>query len=83
MSHVATLTIRNVPQRVVRRLKALAKRRNVSMEQAVRELLEESAGGRAIVLEEIERSWERQAGRPKAEEIDSWIEVGRHRSTPE
>jgi plasmid stability protein len=83
MTHVATLTIRNVPQRVVRRLKAIAKRRNVSMEQAVRELLEERAGGRTVVLEEIERSWERQAGRPKVEEIDSWIEVGRQSPTPE
>jgi plasmid stability protein len=80
---VATLTIRNVPQRTVRRLKALAKRQNVSMEQAVRELLEERTGDRSAVLEEIERSWERQASRPKAEEIDSWIEVGRQGPSPE
>jgi plasmid stability protein len=79
MTDVATLTIRNVPQRTVRRLKALAKRQNVSMEQAVRELLEERAGERAAVLEQIESSWERQTRRPTAEEIDSWIEVGRSR----
>ena len=77
MVAMATLTIRNVPQRVVRRLKALAKRQNISMEQAVRTLLEEHAGDRSAVLEEIERSWERQARRPTAEEIDAWIEVGR------
>lgn len=75
--HMATLTIRNVPQRTVRRLKALAKRKNVSMEQAVRDLLEQHAGDRSAVLEQIERSWEQQARRPTAEEIDSWIEVGR------
>ena len=38
---------------------------------------EEHAGDRSAVLEEIERSWERQARRPTAEEIDAWIEVGR------
>jgi hypothetical protein len=47
------------------------------MEQAIRTLLEEHARDRSAVLEEIERSWERQARRPKAEEIDAWIEVGR------
>jgi chromosome segregation and condensation protein ScpB len=78
MTDVATLTIRDVPQRTVRRLKAFAKRQNVSMEQAVRNLLEEHTGDRSVVLEEIERSWERQTSRPKAEEIDSWIEVGRN-----
>jgi hypothetical protein len=75
---MATLTIRNVPQRVVRRLKALAKRRNVSMEQVVRDLLEERAGERSTVLAQIEDSWKRQAGRPTADEIDRWIAEGRH-----
>jgi plasmid stability protein len=80
---MATLTIRDVPQRTVRRLKALAKRQNVSMEQAVRDLLEEHTGERSAVLRQIESSWQRQARRPTAEEIDSWIEVGRNRSRPE
>jgi plasmid stability protein len=78
MTDMATLTIRSVPQRTLRRLKALAKRQNVSMEQAVRDLLEEHTGERSAVLEQIERSWERQARRPNAEEIDSWIEAGRN-----
>jgi len=77
MEHVATLTIRNVPQRVVRRLKTLAKRHNASMEQMVRELLEEYAGERSSVLKQVEASWERQARRPSAEEIDAWIAAGR------
>jgi plasmid stability protein len=77
MDSVATLTIRNVPQRVVRRLKALAKRHNASMEQVVRDLLEEYAGERSSVLKQIEASWERQMRRPGADEIDSWITAGR------
>ena len=74
---MATLTIRNVPARVVRSLKALAKRRNTSMEQEIRELLEEYAMERSSVLEQIEASWARQSRRPSAKEIDSWIDAGR------
>jgi plasmid stability protein len=74
---MATLTIRNVPARVVRSLKALAKRRNTSMEQEIRELLEEYATERSSVLKQIEASWARQSRRPSAKEIDSWINAGR------
>jgi plasmid stability protein len=74
---VATLTIRNVPSRVVRCLKALAEGRNTSMEQEVRELLEEYVAERTSVLKEIEASWEQQSRRPTAREIDSWINAGR------
>ena len=78
MTHtMATLTIRDVPARVVRGLKALAKRRNTSMEQEVRELLEEHVTERAAVLGQIESSWARQSRRPTAEEIDRWINAGR------
>ena len=78
MTRVATLTIRNVPQRLIDRLTALAKRQNVSMAQVVRNLLEEYVGGRSPVLKEIEDSWKRQAHRPTAEEIDAWIVAGRY-----
>ena len=74
---MANLTIRNVPQRVVRRLKTLAKRQNMSMEQVVRDLLDEYAGERSSVLKQIEASWQRQARRPSAQEIDTWITAGR------
>jgi plasmid stability protein len=74
---MATLTIRDVPARVVRGLKALAKRRNTSMEQEVRELLEEHISERSSVLKQIEASWDEQTRRPSAAEIDSWIRAGR------
>ena len=77
MPEMATLTIRNVPQRIVRRLKSLAKQQNSSMEQLVRDLLEEHAGDRASALKQIEASCERQARRPSAAEIDDWIQHGR------
>jgi len=74
---MATLTIRNIPPRVVRRLKALAKQQNASMEQLVRDLLEEHTADRASVLKQIEASAKRGPRRPGAAEIDDWIRVGR------
>lgn len=77
MNGMATLTIRDVPARVVRSLKALAKRRNSSMEQEVRALLEAYVAERSSVLKQIESSWDQQTRRPSAREIDNWINVGR------
>jgi plasmid stability protein len=73
----ATLTIRNVPLRVVRTLKLLAKRRHRSMEQEVRDLLEEYVGERAAVVRQIEASWESQSRRPSAAQVEKWISEGR------
>jgi hypothetical protein len=73
----ATLTIRNVPLRVVRTLKSIAKRRHRSMEQEVRELLEEYVGERAAVLRQIEGSWDSQSRRPSAAEVEKWIAAGK------
>jgi len=72
-----TLTIRNVPTKVVQSLKALARRRDHSMEQEVREILESHLEERQSLLEQIEAGWARQARRPTAREIDSWMGVGR------
>jgi plasmid stability protein len=73
----ATITIRNVPLRVVRNLKSIAKRRHRSMEQEVRDLLEEYVGERSAVVRQIEASWEAQSRRPTAREIEKWIAAGR------
>ncbi|MGH8863636.1 MAG: FitA-like ribbon-helix-helix domain-containing protein [Burkholderiales bacterium] len=77
MKDVATLTIRNVPMRIVHGLKSLAKRRGQSMEQEVRDLLEAHVAERTSVLRQIETSWNRQSRKPSAAEIDSWIAAGR------
>ena len=47
------------------------------MEQQVRDLLEEHAGDRSSVLEQIEAAWKKQARRPSAAEIEDWIGTGR------
>jgi plasmid stability protein len=72
-----TITVRNVPARVVQSLKALAKRHNRSMEQEVRDLLEGYVAERRAVLDQIEACWAKQARRPTAADIDSWMAVGR------
>ncbi len=72
-----TLTIRNVPTKVVRSLKALARRRRRSMEQEVRELLEAHVAERRSVLEQIETGWRHQRRRPTVAEVDAWIGAGR------
>ena len=60
-----------------RALKILAERNQRSMEQEVRDILEEYAGDRVSALRQIEESWTRQARRPKAKEVDRWKRVGR------
>jgi plasmid stability protein len=74
---MATLTVRNVPENVVKSLKSLAQRNGRSMEQEVRELLEEHIEERLSILDQIEASWEKQARRPTAAEVESWIGAGR------
>jgi plasmid stability protein len=74
---MATLTIRNVRPAVVKSLKALARRSQRSMEQQVRELLEDYVAERRSVLEQIEAGWAAQPRRPTAEQVDNWIGAGR------
>jgi len=72
-----TITVRNVPPKVVQSLKALARRHHRSMEQEVRDLIEGYVAERRAVLDQIEAGWSKQARRPTATEIDAWMEVGR------
>jgi plasmid stability protein len=74
---MANLTIRNVPTKVVKSLKTLARRNRRSMEQEVRAVLEQHVGNRRALLDEIEQSWTRQTRRPHAREVDAWIQAGR------
>ena len=72
-----TITVRNVPPKVVQSLKALAKRHNRSMEQEVRDLLEGYVTERRAVLDQIQAGWQAQTRRPTAAEVDTWMAVGR------
>ena len=72
-----TITVRNVPARVVQSLKVLARRHNRSMEQEVRDLIEGYVVERRAVLAQIEGGWTRQTRRPTSTEIDRWMGIGR------
>jgi plasmid stability protein len=74
---MATLTIRNVPTKVVRALKAQAERNRRSMEQEVRDIVEAHVGDRASAIAQIERAWAAQKRSPEADEIEAWIRQGR------
>ena len=74
---MATLTIRNVPDKVTKSLKTLARRNHRSMEQEVRELINEHVGERLSVLAQIETAWVKQTRRPTAAEVEGWIATGR------
>lgn len=63
--------------RVIRGLKALARRRHKSMEQEARDLLQEYVDERSSVIKQIAASWQRQARRPSARELDAWISARR------
>ena len=74
---MATLTIRNVPDKVAKSLKTLARKNHRSMEQEVRELINEHVGERLSVLDQVEAAWSKQARRPTATEVEGWIATGR------
>lgn len=73
---MATLTIRNLPDDVVARLKAVARVRGRSMEQEVRSLLESRYAPRKAALSRIRARWP-DLPPTSAEEVETWIEEGR------
>jgi plasmid stability protein len=74
---MATITIRNVPQHVVKSLKSLARKQRKSMEQEVRDILEDHTHDKLSAMNQIEAAWSSQTRRPKAREIQRWITQGR------
>ncbi|HHO56623.1 MAG TPA: Arc family DNA-binding protein [Trueperaceae bacterium] len=71
-----TITIRNLPDDVVERIKLRAKNRGRSMEQELRELLISHYETRENILRRIEERWV-ELPKTTKEEIDSWQDVGR------
>ena len=74
---MATLTIRNVPDEVVARLKKVAANKGHSMEQELRELLKTRYPSRGEVLDRVEENW-KNLPPVSAEEIDQWIAEARN-----
>ena len=73
---MATLTIRNLPDELIERLKASAKAGNRSMEQEVRELLEARYQQKSHLIEAIKQSWN-TLPETSAKTMDTWRHEGR------
>jgi plasmid stability protein len=73
---MGTLTIRNVPDDVVERIKNAAAHKGHSMEQEVRELIESRYEAKNEALRRIRESW-KDLPETTPEEIQRWIETGR------
>jgi plasmid stability protein len=69
---MATLTIRNLPEDLVARLKRLATKRARSMEQEVRELLLERYGTQREIMRRVRERWA-ELPPSAADEVDAWI----------
>ncbi len=73
---MATVTIRNLPEDLVRRLKSIARSKGHSMEQEVREMLEIRYASRPDVLARIRARWS-EVPKTRPDEIKRWREKGR------
>ena len=73
---MATLTIRNLPDDVVERIKKTATIRGVSMEQEVRDVLETRFAPRAQVIERMRERWNRLP-KTRAKSVQEWRTKGR------
>ncbi len=74
---MATLTVRNLPDEVIQRLKEIAAQNRRSMEQEVRSLLESVSLDRISACRRIEQAWADQSRTTTAEEVERWVELSR------
>lgn len=75
MSH--TLTLRNVPELVLRALRGRARRNRRSMQKEIMSILQEAAVDRASLVEQLAALRERVGAEMTLDEIQSAIEEGR------
>lgn len=73
---MATITIRNVPDELVDRIKLLAAQKGISMEQEIRDLLQDRYVQRSAVIERIRQRW-RTLPIQAANQVQDWKEQGR------
>lgn len=76
---MASVTVRNVPDRVIQGIKNRAKRHGTSMEAEIRDILENEVMDRELLLELIESEVGTRPRSTTAEEVDRWIRSSRER----
>jgi len=74
---MATITVRNLPDSVVRALKELAERNNRSMEQEAREIISSRVMDRGAVMKMLRDCWDSQARAVRMDEADEWARQSR------
>jgi plasmid stability protein len=73
---MATLTIRHIPEAIIERLKAIAKRKGHSMEQEVRELLATRYAARNEITARVRQRWDTLPSTSEAD-VRTWCQIGR------
>ncbi|MDZ7959514.1 MAG: hypothetical protein RMY34_16795 [Aulosira sp. DedQUE10] len=73
---MATITIRNISDELVERIKRLAGQKGISMEQEVRDLLQKRYGQRDEVLARIRQRAEALPMEPESQ-VQAWKSEGR------
>ncbi len=73
---MGTLTIRSLPDEVIKGVKASAELHQHSMEQEIRELLQRRYGPRSEVLRRIRERW-KELPRTDVDEVEQWRQKGR------
>ncbi len=73
---MATITIRNIPDDLVERIKSVARGKGRSMEQELRELLKARYAHRSQILARTRERWEKLPP-VTPQEIHGWKEEGR------
>ena len=71
-----TLTIRKIPESILDRLKAVANRKEHSMEQEVRELLKKRYATTPEIATRIRKRW-KELPKTTPAQLKTWRQVGR------
>ena len=74
---MATITVRNLPDSVVRALKELAERNNRSMEQEAREIISSRVMDRQAVMRVPREGWLRRTRPVRQDEAEEWVRQSR------
>ncbi len=74
---MASITVRNLPDSVIKNLKKRAKINGLSMEQEARYILTYFMMDKEDVMAVIENSWDNILKPPKKEEVDKWLKKAR------
>ena len=74
---MATITVRNLTDSVVRALKELADRNHRSMEQEAREIISSRVMDRKTAVRMLQEGWDRQIRPIGQVEAEHWVQLSR------